>query len=256
MPSVACVIKTPAVSKTQFPDVAPVRLAVPMIRASDARMLALVSYQTPFNHDIDDLIDTAIYSYAGDLYQLIAAVDVLTPLATGEFIEGGLAFTIDRGKAVASAYANGIQGAADLAAISLAETPFLSQDYALGRLSAIPYLLITHKMHNVLDRPYHELILSVEKCARDVSAEGVQCSRWPIWEYEQALADMAGRLKKIESLVTSQEQTVQGEVAMFTLVHQVELMHSARDLPALQEAFNRLPALPGIDTSEPGSRFG
>jgi hypothetical protein len=65
---------------------------------------------------------------------------------------------------------------------------------------------------------------------------------------------MAGRMKQIESLVTSQEQTVQGEVAMFTLVHQVDLKYSPRDLPALQAAFNRLPALPGIGNSEPSLR--
>jgi len=255
MPSVACVIKTPAVSKTQFPDVAPVSLAVPMIRISEARMLAHVSYQTPFNHEIEDLSAAVIYSYSGGLYQLIASTDALAPLATGESIDGGLAFTIDRGIAAANGYKTGIQGAADFAARSLAETAFLSEDYALRALIDIPFLLISHKMHNILGRPYHELILSVETCATEVSVEGVQCKRWPLWEYEQALSDMAGRMVALEALVTGHDKTVEGEVAMFTLVKQAEFMFSARDLATLQAAFNLLPAMPGIDTSEPWSRL-
>lgn len=250
MPSIACVIKTPAVSKTQFPDVAPVSLSVPMIRTSEARMLAHVSYQTPFNPDLDDLSTAAIYSYAGQLYQVIAATDALAPLAIGEIIEGGLAFTIVRDKAVAREFETGIQGAADFAARTLAETPFITQDYALARLIDIPYLLISQKMHIVLGRPYHELILSVETSASEVSVEGVICSRWPVWEYEQALSDMAGRMVEIESLVTGHEKSVEGEVAMFTLVNQIELLFSPHDLLVLQAAFNRLPTLPGAATPE------
>lgn len=250
MPTVACVIKTPAVSKTQFPEVAPVRLSVPMIGKSEARMLLHVAYRDPCNHDVDDLVAASIYSYGGRLHLLIDAIDLLTPLARGEATDSGLAFTIDREMAVAGNYATGIRGAVQFAERTLAEAVFISTEVALRPMIGIPYLLISQKMHNILGRPYHEFMLSVETSTSSVSVDGVQCARWPVWEYDNALVDVTGRMIELESLMSSSEWTVQGEVAMFNLVSHSGLMFNSGDLPALQSAFSLLPALPGFDTPE------
>lgn len=245
MPSVACVLKTPAVSKTHFPELAPVRIDIPQVCDPEIRMLLHVSYNLPSNCDVNEWVDTILYTYAGRLYELVESKDILLPLASGEATESGINFTVDRDIALSGDFGSGMREAVTCAESRLREALLLSKKFAIRPLSEMPYLLISQKIHSVLGRPYHEFMLSVETSASTVSVEGVQCARWPIWECEKALADVTGRMIELEAIMLKSDPSVQGEVAMFNLLGHSGLMFTSYDLGMLQAAYSRLPDLPG-----------
>jgi len=249
MPTVACVLKTPAVSKTQFPELAPIRLAVQQVGNSEVRMLLHVSYRLPSNHDMNDWVAITLYTCGGRLHELVETKDILLPLASGKTTSDGIEFTIDRDIALSGDYGDGMREAAACAEARLGEALLLSKAFALRPLREMPYLLVSQKMHSILGRPYHEFMLSIETNASVVSVEGVQCARWPVWEYENALADMTNRMIQLEVIMSNSEASVQGEVAMFNLVNYSGLMFTSNDLGILQAAYSRLPRLAGIETT-------
>jgi hypothetical protein len=245
MPSVACVLKTPAVSKTHFPELAPVRIDIQQVCDTEIRMLLHLSYHLPSNCDANEWVDIILYAYAGRIYELVEIKDILLPLARGEAMGSGINYTIDRDVALSGDFGNGLKAAVAGAENRLREAFLISKAFAIRPLNEMPYLLVSQKLHSVLGRPYHEFMLSVETSASNVSVEGVQCARWPIWECEKALADVTGRMIELEGVMMKSAPSVQGEVAMFNLVGHSALMFTSTDLGDLQAAYRNLPGLPG-----------
>lgn len=235
MADATCIIQTPRNSDPQ--GLAPsITLAkCRQIPVDDAVLLLEVGHFDAAGPRAREGNVLSFYTHEGYVCMRVGALEALLPIARGEVRKGRYVYTIDRDYAKDA-------GKDDAESVNTAlrwleHTRFISGGEALVALKSPPYLLITSRRRQLAGGKHcHELLLTLEMHPSELSVKGAVLERWPIWDYEFALADLMGRAEVIREQLEATGNESHIEVDAHDLIQWVRFDLTAPGMEILRQA--------------------
>ncbi len=231
-----CIIQTPRKSGPQGLVASTTMAKCRRIQCDAASLVLEVSHSDPADpHSLEWSVLT-LYTHDGYVCLRLNALEALWPIASGEMRRGHYVYTIDR------AYAQGV-GQDDAQAVKTAlrwleHTRFIGGGEVLIALKSPPYLLISSRRRPLGGGKHgQELLLTLELHPTDISVKGAVLARWPVWDYEFALADLLGRAEVIRDQVAATGNEDYIDVDAYDMIRWLRCDLTAPGMEILRDAY-------------------
>lgn len=237
MAAATCIIQTPRNSDPQ--GLAPtITLAkCRRIRVNDAILLLEVCHFDATGERARQGNVLTFYTHEGYVCMRVSALEALLPIARGEVRKGRYVYTIDRDYAKVAGKDDA--EAANTALRWLEHTRFIGGGEALVALKSPPYLLITSRRRPLAGGKHcHDLLLTLEMHPSELSVKGAALARWPIWDYECALADLIGRAEVIRDQLAATGNESHIDVDTHDMIQWLRFDLTAPGMEILRRAHN------------------
>ncbi|WGK63473.1 hypothetical protein QAO71_17025 (plasmid) [Halopseudomonas sp. SMJS2] len=241
MYTMPCVLKTPPASKGMFPEFGPTEIPLELLVNIDTEFLIEIGYTSPLNED--DQVPYEISLYAGDdrIYEKVSSTHGLEPYASGGFSEGVYSYTLNREGLAREGHTDIRLAHAQVKRI-LSSWLVLPPHVAMCERESMPYLLLSFSTSVEEGRPTYIFRVTVEENDTCVSVSGVKLSRWPIWAYQDAVAEAERMLNEFKGNLATSE-AVSGNVVLRDYVQYVNSEIGPEHADLLRQQYQRLKPL-------------
>jgi hypothetical protein len=222
-----------------FPEFGPTEIPLEMLVNLDTEFLIEVGYSTPLTEDDQMPYEISLYTAENRVYEKVSSTHGLEPYASGGFNEGVYCYTLNR---EALEQGGGItlrQAHAEVKRI-LSTWMVLPPHLALCERTCMPYLLLSFSTGVDAGRPNYTLRITVEENDTCVSVSGVKLSRWPLWAYEDAVAEAEKRLEDFKANLSTSGGAVDGDVTLLDYVQYINSEIKPEHIEMLSKQYQKL----------------
>lgn len=244
MYTMPCVLKTPPAFKGMFPEYGPTEIPLQLLVNLDTEFLIEVGYSSPLNEDEQTPYEISLYAGNGSIYEKVSSTHGLEPYATGGFTEGVYSYTLNREGLAQGGHTDIHKAHAEVKRM-LSTWLVLPPHVALFQRDSLPYLLLSFSTGVEAGRPTYTLRITVEDNDTFVSVSGAKLSRWPIWAYEEAVAEAERKMAELKSNLATSDGSgaVSGDVVLHDYVQYVNSEIKPEHAELLRQQYQKLKPL-------------
>tara|TARA_B100002003_G_scaffold230693_1_gene241047 strand:- start:2084 stop:2776 length:693 start_codon:yes stop_codon:yes gene_type:complete len=227
-----------------FPEYGPTEIPLQLLVNLDTEFLIEVGYSSPLNEDDQTPYEISLYVGDGRLYEKVSSTHGLEPYATGGFKEGIYSYTLNREGLAQRGLTDIHKAHAEVKQI-LSTWLVLPPHVALFQRDRLPYLLLSFSTGVEAGRPTYTLRITVEDNDTLVSVSGAKLSRWPVWAYEEAVAEAERKMAELKSNLSSSDGNgvVSGDVVLIDHVQYINSEIKPEHIDLLRQEYQKLKPL-------------